>query len=244
MAQQGAERRRNAAETRRELLRAAAELFAERGFDRTTVRDIAQRAGVNQALVFRYFGSKEGLFEEVMVGVGRDQLARVAPERLLAAVLGALLAPAEERDGFLEAFLRSGGGGGAVSAVRRRLGEDYAGTLRTLTDAPDAALRADLALAWLLGIGLMRVVAPKEPLASAASADVSALVLGALGTLLERTEGAERVTSAAVPGPRHEPPVEAGARLDPEYGAEPGSGRESEAGPEPGAGAGSRPQAS
>jgi hypothetical protein len=46
-------------------------------------------------------------------------------------------------------------------------------------------LRADLALSWLLGIGLMRVVVGKESLAEADPDEVCALVTGALATLLE-----------------------------------------------------------
>lgn len=205
MAQQGPERRRDAARTRQALLGAASALFAERGFDGTTVRDIARRAEANQALVFRYFGSKESLFEEVMAGAGRDRLAGTPAEQLLAEALRDLLAPASERDRSLEAFLRSGGGGGAVSAVRRKFGEEYARVLSTLTDAPDAALRADLALSWLLGIGLMRVVVPKEPLSTADSAEVSALVLDAMATLLERVDRTP-LPAPAVPKPSPSPP--------------------------------------
>ncbi|GAA1198947.1 hypothetical protein GCM10009654_64480 [Streptomyces hebeiensis] len=188
MAQRGAGARRDAGATRQALLDAAAALFAERGFEGTTVRDIARRAEVNQALVFRYFGSKEGLFEQVMAGVGRELLAGTPAGGILAAVLEGLLAPAAERDASLEAFLRSSGDTGAVSSVRRELGEEYARALITLTDAPNAALRADLVLAWVVGIGLLRVVAPKEPLSTADPAEVSSLVLEAVGTLLERVD--------------------------------------------------------
>ncbi|NKT14658.1 TetR family transcriptional regulator [Rhodococcus hoagii] len=45
---------------------AAAELFAEQGFSATGVRDIARHAGVDPALVIRYFGSKEKLFVRTM----------------------------------------------------------------------------------------------------------------------------------------------------------------------------------
>ena len=45
--------------TRDEILDAARDCFAERGFDRATIRDIAARAGVDPALVLHYFGSKE-----------------------------------------------------------------------------------------------------------------------------------------------------------------------------------------
>jgi len=47
------------------LLDAAEELFCERGFKGTSIRDIAASAGCNIASVNYYFGSKEGLYEEV-----------------------------------------------------------------------------------------------------------------------------------------------------------------------------------
>lgn len=48
--------------TRASILEAARTLFAERGYESTTVRDIASTAGADPALVIRYFGSKEDLF--------------------------------------------------------------------------------------------------------------------------------------------------------------------------------------
>jgi AcrR family transcriptional regulator len=44
------------------LLAAAQELFAERGYERVTTREIAERAGVDATLIARYFGSKAGLY--------------------------------------------------------------------------------------------------------------------------------------------------------------------------------------
>jgi AcrR family transcriptional regulator len=52
----------DAAASRQALLRAAAELFDERGFERATVREIGERAGIDPALIARYFGGKEGLY--------------------------------------------------------------------------------------------------------------------------------------------------------------------------------------
>ena len=54
-------RRHDAGASRRALLDATGPLFDERGFDRATTRDIGARAGVDAALIARYFGSKEGL---------------------------------------------------------------------------------------------------------------------------------------------------------------------------------------
>jgi AcrR family transcriptional regulator len=180
-------RKRDAAATRLALLDAAAKLFAERGFDRTTVRDIAKEAGANQSLLFRYFGSKEALFEAVIARNTREQIASTAPERLFSTSLRSMLEPGE-RNRTLETYLRSPGSDSAAAAMRRELGREYAATLAELTDAPDAELRADLAIAWLLGIGLVREITAKEPLASADPDDICRLVLTATRTLLERTE--------------------------------------------------------
>jgi AcrR family transcriptional regulator len=46
-----------------QIMEAAEELFAEKGFDGTSVRDIADKAGVNLAMISYYFGSKEKLLE-------------------------------------------------------------------------------------------------------------------------------------------------------------------------------------
>ena len=51
--------------TRAAILDAAKKLFAEKGFDAATVRDICTEAGANVALVSRYFGSKSELYAEV-----------------------------------------------------------------------------------------------------------------------------------------------------------------------------------
>ncbi len=48
-----------------QIMEAAEELFAEKGFDGTSVRDVAQKAGVNLAMISYYFGSKEKLMESL-----------------------------------------------------------------------------------------------------------------------------------------------------------------------------------
>ena len=53
--------RRPAAERRRQILAAARTLFAERGFDATTTRDLAAAADINDALIYRYFPDKHAI---------------------------------------------------------------------------------------------------------------------------------------------------------------------------------------
>jgi len=92
-------RRRDAAATRDALLAAGAELFAERGYDGVPVTAIAQKAGVNKAMINYHFGGKRKLylaivsatFTEIVAGVEKlAESRRPAPEvlRELIAVVG------------------------------------------------------------------------------------------------------------------------------------------------------------
>ncbi len=53
-------------ETRERLLKAAAQLFADRGFKKVTVRDICRSARANVGAVNYHFGDKTGLYREVL----------------------------------------------------------------------------------------------------------------------------------------------------------------------------------
>jgi AcrR family transcriptional regulator len=50
-------------ETKDKIIRAAEQLFSEKGFDGTSVNEIAEKAGVNKPLIYYYFKSKDGLLE-------------------------------------------------------------------------------------------------------------------------------------------------------------------------------------
>jgi len=68
-------------DTRELLLQAAAPIFAERGLEGSTVKDIAASAGVNVALISYHFGGKEGLYKALLHSIGTERLA--AAERIL-----------------------------------------------------------------------------------------------------------------------------------------------------------------
>jgi AcrR family transcriptional regulator len=69
--------RLSAVDRRRQIIRAASGLFARRGYGGTTTREIAERAGINEALLFRHFPTKEKLYwtiiEEQCSARGRRQ---------------------------------------------------------------------------------------------------------------------------------------------------------------------------
>lgn len=59
------------------LLAAATRLFAERGYDRTSVQEIVETAGVTKGALYHYFGSKEDLLQEVYARMLRLQQERL-----------------------------------------------------------------------------------------------------------------------------------------------------------------------
>lgn len=52
--------------TEQKLIKAAIALFSKHGYDGSTTKDIAKKSGVNESLIIRYFGGKEGLFLETI----------------------------------------------------------------------------------------------------------------------------------------------------------------------------------
>ena len=67
---------------REQIMQAAKELFARQGFEGTTTRQIAERAGVNEAIIFRHFPTKEDLYWAILdhqctTGGGRQALEKI-----------------------------------------------------------------------------------------------------------------------------------------------------------------------
>ncbi len=72
--------RGDSAVTRQVILAAARELFAAHGVDGVSVRQIAARAGVNHALVHRYFGTKDEMVGAILLAEGERMSAMGRPE--------------------------------------------------------------------------------------------------------------------------------------------------------------------
>ncbi len=176
---------RDATVTRRALVRAARRRFATDGYRATTVRQIASDVGVNVALINRYFGSKEGLFEACMNRTV-DELGTANRARAVGIddVIGRLITHVVESPNAddplqLLLLLRSSGDENA-DRIRRRTLESFtrrlAGTAGWSAGDPATThllVRAQIAMATMLGLVMLRTSTGVQPAASATSDDLT-----------------------------------------------------------------------
>jgi AcrR family transcriptional regulator len=160
---------KNAAATREKMLHSARHHFLQESYDNVGLRDIARDAGVDVALVSRYFGSKEGLFKEVL----RGKRPSLAESDLKADDLPAYFASLSTQDQCgseqenidrLLIILRSASSPKAAAVVRDAMREDMLEPIARMLPGEDADVRASLLLSVLMGTGILRTVMAVEPL--------------------------------------------------------------------------------
>jgi AcrR family transcriptional regulator len=160
--------------TRAAILRSARRLFAELGYDRTTIRAIGADAGVDAALVVHFFGSKQQLFLSVVElpfdpSVVLPRLVsgdRATVGERFAAFLVSVLEDPDAR-GRLTGMVRAAAAEPeAARMLRELITERVLGPLAAALGVDDARLRATLAGSQVVGLVTARHVVGVEPLAS------------------------------------------------------------------------------
>jgi len=147
--------------TRERILAAARDLFATLGYDRTTVRMIADKAKIHASLVIRYFGSKEHLFaESSSFDLQLPDLSSTAPERRGEALVRHFLDRWENKEpGDLPALLRLSvthpDGREKLIAVFRKQVEP---AIKRIAGSRDPAVSAALIATQIVGIAFLRYV--------------------------------------------------------------------------------------
>jgi AcrR family transcriptional regulator len=170
-------RPRGESRTREAIAAAARRQFAELGYERTTIRGVAQEAGVDPALVHHFFGSKQKLFlsvtefpfqpEDVMADVlaGRRSQAGLRLARIL---LGRWENP-EARE-ILTGILRAAASEPEAAQMARELfTERVRDAIVDSLGVDDAPLRANLIASHSIGLLMARYILRVEPLASTAT---------------------------------------------------------------------------
>lgn len=153
-------RRRDAAATREALLVAAQVLMAQHGVEGTSTRDVATLAGVNQALVYRYFGSKEKLFAEAAASSAEapeDLITNTPLAELPRVLLDRVFAMAEVREaGDLATLVTAANDVAVREVIKSRIETAFSAQLARRLDGPDAELRAELLASIIVGVGFLR----------------------------------------------------------------------------------------
>ena len=168
-------RPRGVSDSRERIIAAAVDEFGEHGYDGTKIRAIAQRAGVDSALVHHYFGTKADLFAEA-VGIPirpdvdvpgildgpRDEVG----ERLIRYVLEAFEQPDVRRRGVM--LLRTAIGSKlATPLLAGFLSRELISRIANRLDVADADLRASLVASQIAGLLVARYLVKLSALAKA-----------------------------------------------------------------------------
>ena len=170
--------------TREAILTAARRQFAELGYDRTSMRQVALEAGVDPTLVSHFHGSKQKLFlavielpfspadvlpgllagdpQEIGVRLARFVLGVLESEQGRSRVVGLIRAASSEPT--------------AAGLVRDLITRELLVPIASGLGADDADYRASLVASQVVGLAVARYIVAVEPLASRDPADVVAAV--------------------------------------------------------------------
>jgi AcrR family transcriptional regulator len=182
-------RPRDADGTKAAILAAARERFADGGYERATIRGIAADAGIDPALVMRYFGNKEKLFAAAAdFDLRLPDLSALPRDQLGAALVEHFLDRWEADDTFMALLRAAITHEAAAKRVRAVLAGQVAPIIASASGDPArAGLRAALVASQILGMALCRYVLRLPPAIAMTRAEVVAW----LGPTVQRYMTAE-----------------------------------------------------
>lgn len=176
-----------ATQTREAITQAALQVFSSRGYAEAGVRDIAAIAGVNPALVTRYFGSKLGLFEAVLEANLDGRLFTSIPraefgERLASA----FCASGRDAASAVPMLIFAASDSAAAACALKLLRRIVIGPLDEWFATQDAAERSAQMLAVVTGFFVYRLMLPLPPLEQDVSASMRDWLAKTLQEIVDR----------------------------------------------------------
>ncbi|MCX2711748.1 TetR family transcriptional regulator [Mycolicibacterium sp. J2] len=175
------------------ILAAAREAFADTGYAGTTIRSVARAADVDPALVYHYFGSKDGLLDAATTPPRRwlDSVAATwatplpeLGEALLRLMLGAW---ADDEIGpVLRSVLQTAAHEQSTREKLRRVVESQLmGVAQLGTDERERKVRSGLVSSQIMGLAMMRYIWQIEPVATMTEEELVAAVAPNLQRYIE-----------------------------------------------------------
>ena len=157
-------------------------MFAELGYDRTTIRAVAKAAGVDAGLVMHYFGSKDELFARA-AELPADELPTGTPEQVAEALLTSLAKRLDSEPVASLAVLRSMLTNADAADRYRTAAEPRLSQITAAIPTPDAELRASLLSAIVHGVIIERYLLRLGRLADASPHQIIDLLRPCFRTL-------------------------------------------------------------
>ena len=162
-----APRRRDAQATSAAILAAAKAQFARSGYDRAALRDIAAEAGVDVALIKRYFGGKEALFSEALkASFHPNRLQEWNPQTFAREMAMAMAGDPHDDEARTHSFqflLRAATSPTTAPMLNLAIQERFLGPIRDWLGGEDAQARARVLAAVFIGFLVERLIRD-EPL--------------------------------------------------------------------------------
>lgn len=178
-------RKRDAEATRQAILLAAGTCFGKAAYDQVGVRDIAALAGVDPALVSRYFGSKEELFGEWVRQAPKPPPDYPKDRRIFGAWMARRFLDQDRIMLRLLVLHHTVTNPNAAEVIREVITERSTGPLGAWMGGEDGDLRAALVLAFLTGVGVMRDIIRLDALTGADKEKLIARIAPALQAIVD-----------------------------------------------------------
>ena len=167
--------RRSSTDTKAAILAAARDRFGALGYQGATIRAIAAGAGIDPAMVMRYYGSKEQLFAAAVdFDLRLPDLTGVDPAHLGATMAGHFLDRWEGDEALVVLLRSSTTNDDAVDRMRQIFGEQLLPVVAGVVPAALATQRAGLIATQILGLALCRFVLALPPVVAMSRDDIVA----------------------------------------------------------------------
>lgn len=175
-------RSRNAGATRQAILLAACQHFVKDGYDNTGLRAIATDAGIDPALICRYFGSKRQLFGEVLASAGKNPMETFLGERetcgeRVAAAIMSSDTDSSRRLTFVSLIVGAAGSAEASELAHEHIERNFIEPVGRWLGGPKAKERAWMLCSFLIGFSLMKNLRPEStPSRSRLAAQIQSMI--------------------------------------------------------------------
>lgn len=174
-------------QTKAAILDAARHLFAAKGYTEAGVRDIAETANVNPALIARYFGSKLALFDAALAAsLEVEFFTRIAKEDFGAVVAASFCHAGEDEALAVPALILAAGDSAAREVAVRLLKQLIEAPLIQWFDTADAEDRAAQLIAVTTGFFTYRLMLPLKAMQAQVSPDMQRWLSHTLQEIIDR----------------------------------------------------------